>query len=177
MDSCFKTHQRPYQCICGCDIKVGVWISLIFSTISAIYQWIAFFGPASEFLFLISAILQTTFAVCCLLALMKEQEQQWRTILFYMSLIDLIALVVIALITIIAYGFFLGTIIVSGIVLAFDMFWTYMFYFWMKELNENWRWTKKPSTSSRQKPRQKIFILTKSYTFEKEKENKQSLFT
>lgn len=79
----------------------------------------------------------------CILALIKEQEQQWRTILFYVSLIDTIALIALAainsIIVIFAVGFgpFLVTLIIYALTCLISAFWTYMFYYWMKELNES----------------------------------------
>ena len=136
MDSCFKTHQRPYQCICGCEIKVGVWIALIFSTIIAVLEWIGLFSAFSIWTLLFASI-ETVFAVSCVMGLLNEQEQQWRTILFYISAADMAFTAVIAIFVIIFTGFFLGTIIVYAISLTLSLFWTTMFYMWMKELNEN----------------------------------------
>ena len=136
MDSCFKTDTRPYQCICGCDIKVGVWIAFIFSTIAAAFQWIEILSLFNLWT-LLFAIMETVFAVSCLMGLLKEQEQQWRTIVFYISVIDAIVTAVIALFVIIFTGFIFGVIIIYAISLTLSLFWIYMFYFWMKELNEN----------------------------------------
>ena len=136
MDSCFKTDQRPYQCICGCDIKVGVWIAFIFSAIAAAFQWIELLTLFNIWTILF-ATMETVFAVSCLMGLLKEQEQQWRTIVFYISVIDAIVTVVIALFIIIFTGFNFGVIIIYAIAFTLSLFWIYMFYFWMKELNEN----------------------------------------
>ena len=127
---------------------MGVWIALIFSTIIAVLEWLALFSAFNIWTLLFASI-ETVFAVSCIMGLLKEQEQQWRTILFYISAADMALTVVVAFFVIIFTGFFLGTIIIYAISITLSFFWTTMFYMWMKELNENWKSTNRKQAEDR----------------------------
>lgn len=139
MDGCFKTDSRPYTCCCNIEIKVGVIVMAIFATVIALFQWISVLGFFNIYSF-IFAVLYTVYAGCICLSLLKPAEQKWRTILYYVSIVELISTTVLAILVFIfallslAIGAAIVSLIIYAVAILLNIFFCYMFYHWMKEL-------------------------------------------